>query len=96
MTKGIKEAKDGVERHKQCCSGAEEYRSIYGHGAIVEITPKSLAQAQGFDLAVTEPDELGLSLRPLSSELGQCDDLLGFAGKFCFAGAIIDKNSGCG
>jgi hypothetical protein len=39
---------------------------------MVEITPKFLAQAQGFDLAVTEPDELGLSLRSLSSELGQC------------------------
>ena len=39
-----------------------EYRPIDGHGAMIEIAPKSRAQAQGFDLPVTEPDELGLSL----------------------------------
>jgi hypothetical protein len=29
---------------------------------MIEIAPKSLSQAEGFDLPVTEPDELGLSL----------------------------------
>jgi hypothetical protein len=62
MTKGIKEAKHGVERHKQRGSGAKEYRPIDGQGAMIEIAPKSRAQAEGFDLPVTEPDELGLSL----------------------------------
>jgi hypothetical protein len=62
MTKGIKEAKHGVERHKQRGSRAKEYRSIDGQGAMIEIAPKSGAQAEGFDLPVTEPDELGLSL----------------------------------
>ena len=60
MTKGIKEAKYGIERHKQRGGKAEEYRPRDGHAAMIEIAPKSLVQAQGFDLQVTEPDELDL------------------------------------
>jgi hypothetical protein len=29
---------------------------------MIEIAPETLAQAEGFDLAVTEPEELGFSL----------------------------------
>jgi len=53
MTQGIKEAKHGVEHHKHCGGGAKEYRPIDGHRAMIEIAPKSLAQAEGFDLPVT-------------------------------------------
>jgi hypothetical protein len=62
MAKGIKEAKHRVERHKQRGSGAKEYRPIDRHGAVIEIAPKSLAQAEGFDLPLTESDELDLFL----------------------------------
>jgi len=62
MTKGIKEAKHRVERYKQRGSGAKEYRPRDGHGAMIKIAPKSLAQAEGFNLPLTEPDEAGLFL----------------------------------
>jgi hypothetical protein len=61
MAQGIEEAKYGVERHKYCGSGTKKYRPINGHGAMIEIAPKSRVKANGFDLPVTEPDELGLS-----------------------------------
>src|SRR3974377_1605336 len=60
MTKGIKEAKYGIERHKQRGGGAEEYRPIDGHAAMIEIAPKSRAHAEVFDLHLTEPDGLRL------------------------------------
>ena len=33
-----------------------------GHGAMIKIAPKSLAQAEGFNVPLTEPDEAGLFL----------------------------------
>ena len=62
MTKGIKEAKYGIERHKRRGGRAEEYRPIDGHAAMIEIAPRSLAQAESFDLPLTELDELRLFL----------------------------------
>ena len=62
MTKEIKEAKYGIERHKQRGGEAEEYRPRDAHAAMIEIAPKSLAQAESFDLPLTQPDELRLFL----------------------------------
>ena len=49
-----KEAKHRVERYKQRGCGAKEYRPVDCHGAVIEIAPKSLAQAEGFDFPRTE------------------------------------------
>jgi len=60
MPEGINEAEHRIERYKQRGSGAKECRPRDVHGAMIEIAPKSLAQAEGFNLPHTEPDELGL------------------------------------
>jgi len=44
---------------------------------VIEIAPKSLAEAEGFNLALTEPDKVDLFPWPFSSKLGQWDDPLG-------------------
>src|SRR5262249_42592048 len=77
-------------RHKYRGSGTKKYRPINGHGAMIEIAPKSRVKANGFDLPVTEPDQLGLSSQPLLSELGQCGDLLrpNFVGRLRLFSAI--------
>jgi hypothetical protein len=61
MAERIKESEDGVERDKDRSSAAKKYRSVDRHRPMIEIGPKTWAQAERLDLPVTEPDELGLS-----------------------------------
>ena len=62
MAERIQESENGVERDKDRGGAAEKYRPVDRHRPMIEIGPKTLAQAESLDLPVTESDELGFFL----------------------------------
>ena len=55
----IEERKHRIEDDENRRRAAEEHRPVDGHGPMIEIGPETLRQADRFDLAGTEPDEMG-------------------------------------
>jgi hypothetical protein len=58
----IQESENSVERDKDRCGAGKKYRPVDRHRPMIEIGPKTWAQAERLDLHVAEPDDLRLPI----------------------------------